>query len=113
MTPPAIELTEEHYTELVADLTTLNVVHRNPWARSWLEILGTVPEPNARRAVLAALIRGLPALYRDFERLSLTIAGNLRSELEELEAIQLPPKPPSVPDTLGALFEPLARGEEE
>lgn len=117
----ARELTPELYTELIEELTHL-AADGNPWARSWVQILTTVPEDDGgRRAVLAALIRGLPALYFDFERLGYAIAAGIASsedyELEDLEAVTAKPsRPPSVPDSLGALFEPLARpkaGEEE
>lgn len=106
-------LTPELYEELVVDLEELNT-GGNTWARSWLQILNTVT-PDARIPVLAGLIRGLPALYADFAALSMATANRLLEDtldFDGLAGIEVPPKPPSVPDSLGALFEPLALEEE-
>ncbi len=115
MTTHALPLTPELYDELVADLEELKA-NRNPWAASWLKILETLDEEE-RPPVLAALIRGLPDLYTQFRELGVValhrIAGEVLLEdavpLEELESVPVGPKPPSVPDHLGALFAPLEK----
>ena len=112
MTTHALPLTAELYAELEADLEALKA-NRNPWAASWLQILATLEE-DQRPAVLAALIRGLPALYTDFRELGVIalkriVAGAIfEDDFAPLEGVPVGPKPPSVPDHLGALFAPLA-----
>lgn len=105
-------LTGDLYTQLEEDLEELKA-HRNPWAASWLQILDTLEEEH-RPAVLAALISGLPALYHQMLDVGIAalkaIAFDItfdESNLDALEDVYVPPKPPSVPDHLGALFAPL------
>jgi len=106
-------VTPELYAELMADLEELKA-NRNPWASSWLQILATLEDEANRTAVLAALINGLPALYQQMHALGIaalkTIGrlATLEDDLSPLEEVFVGPKPPSVPDHLGALFAPLA-----
>jgi len=107
-------ITPELYTELMADLEDLKA-NRNPWAASWLEILATLKDEANRTAVLAALINGLPALYQQMHAVGLAALKRVAadaylaplesdSNLNPLEEVVVGPKPPSVPDHLGALF---------
>jgi hypothetical protein len=110
----AIPITPELYNLLEVDLGVLKD-ENNPWAASWLQILGTL-EPDQRPAVLAALIRGLPGLYehmRDLGNMALRRVVGTIGALDELAGVELPPPPPTLPDSLGRLFGPLALDEEE
>jgi hypothetical protein len=105
-------VTPELYAELISDLEDLKA-HRNPWAASWLQILDTLEDEADRTAVLSALINGLPALYDQMRDLGIaalkTIARDaiFEDDFAPLEEVFVGPKPPSVPDHLGALFAPL------
>ncbi len=109
-------VTPELYAELISDLEDLKA-HRNPWAASWLQILDTLEDEADRTAVLSALINGLPALYDQMRDLGIaalkTIARDVTFEddLAPLQDVFVGPKPPTVPDHLGALFAPLAADE--
>ena len=118
MTTHATPLTPELYAELVSDLEELKA-NRNPWADSWLKILDTVEDEEARPPVLAALVRGLPELYTQFREVGVValrrivdvvvLADPDPDDFTDLEDLPVGPKPPSVPDHLGALFAPLAK----
>lgn len=106
-------VTPELYAELISDLEDLKA-HRNPWAASWLQIIDTLEDEADRTAVLSALINGLPALYDQMRDLGIaalkTIARDaiFEDDFAPLEEVFVGPKPPTVPDHLGALFAPLS-----
>lgn len=102
-------LTEDLYTEIVADLEELRD-HGNRWADSWLEVLEETEGIDNRVAILATLISALPGLYRDVRNIGaralMAIDGTL---LVVWNLIDLTPLEdvvgPTVPDHLAALLD--------